>query len=74
MAEWTERAELLFKEEGFARLINCLEKFKIPYEVVDVLPFVEDFDFKTDRQDVFCFGTLKLFTIVNEYFCCPEIC
>jgi hypothetical protein len=23
---------------------------------------------------VFCFGTLKLFTIVNEYFCCTEIC
>ena len=34
----------LFNEEGHAKLINCLERFKIPYELVDVKPFVKEGD------------------------------
>ena len=34
----------LFREEGHAKLINCLERFKIPYELVDVRPFVKEGD------------------------------
>ena len=34
----------LFREEGHAKLINCLERFEIPYELVDVRPFVEEGD------------------------------
>ncbi|MFA5722726.1 MAG: hypothetical protein WC979_00475 [Candidatus Pacearchaeota archaeon] len=50
----------LFREEGHAKLINCLERFNIPYELVDALPFIETFDYVTDRKDVFVFGSLKL--------------
>jgi len=50
----------LFREEGHQKLINALDKFKIDYELVNVLPFVEDVEFKTKRKDVFVFGSLKL--------------
>lgn len=36
--------ENLFREEGHAKLIDCLEKFDIPYELVDVRPFVKEGD------------------------------
>lgn len=52
--------ENLFREEGHAKLIKCLERFKIPYELVDVKPFIEEFEYVTDRKDVFVFGSLKL--------------
>lgn len=52
--------ENLFREEGHAKLINCLEKFNIPYELVNVRPFIEELEFTTNRKDVFVFGSLKL--------------
>jgi len=42
----------LFREEGHAKLIATLNRFDISYELVDVLPFVEDFEFSTKRKDV----------------------
>lgn len=75
--------ENLFREEGHAKLINCLERFNIPYELVDVRPFVkggdeittsdgtvkisEDIEFKTTRKDVFVFGSLKLARLSKKY-------
>lgn len=59
--------ENLFREEGHAKLINCLERFEIDYELVKVLPFVEEIDFKTERKDVFVFGSLKLARLSKKY-------
>lgn len=59
--------ENLFREEGHAKLIACLEKFQIPYELVTVRPFIEEVDFKTDRKDVFVFGSLKLARLSKKY-------
>jgi len=69
----------LFREDGHDKLIDALTRFDIPFELVDVLPFVEKVEFNTDRKDVFVFGSLKLArlaknyelepgAIVNEYF------
>ena len=52
--------ENLFREEGHSKLILNLQRFNIPYELVKVLPFIEEVEFKTDRKDVFVFGSLKL--------------
>jgi len=57
----------LFREEGHAKLISCLEKFEIPHELVTVRPFIEEFQFKTDRKDVFVFGSLKLARLSKNY-------
>ena len=37
------------------------------YELVKVLPFVEDIKFDTDRTDVFCFGALKMARLAPKY-------
>lgn len=59
--------ENLFREEGHAKLINCLEKFDISHELVTVLPFIDKVKFKTKRKDVFVFGSLKLARISKKY-------
>jgi hypothetical protein len=59
--------ENLFREEGHAKLIDCLEKFDIPYELVNVRPYIESVDFDTDRRDVFVFGSLKLARLSKVY-------
>ena len=59
--------ENLFKEEGFEKLINTLERFNISYELVDVKPFIEEFEFKTKRKDIFVFGSLKLARLSKNY-------
>lgn len=59
--------ENLFREEGHAKLINALEKFEISYELVKVLPFIEEVEYTTKREDVFVFGSLKLARLSNKY-------
>lgn len=59
--------ENLFREEGHSKLINCLDKFGIDYELVKVLPFIEEVEFTTDRKDVFVFGSLKLARLSKKY-------
>ena len=39
----------------------------MPYEIVKVLPFTEEVEFKTDRKDVFPFGAVKLSRISRKY-------
>lgn len=59
--------ENVFKEENYDNLIIALERFNFDYEIVDLLPFVEDFEFKTDRKDVFPFGAVKMSRISRKY-------
>jgi len=59
--------ENLFREEGHAKLLSNLEKFGILYELVNVRPFIEEVTFKTDRKDVFVFGSLKLARLSKKY-------
>jgi len=46
--------ENLFREEGHAKLINCLEKFDLPYELVNTRPFIKEGD-EIELSD----GTIK---------------
>ena len=52
--------ENLFREEGFEKLISALNRTDLKYELVKVLPFVEEFEYTTKRKDIFVFGSLKL--------------
>lgn len=49
--------ENLFREYGFKALIEHLEKMEIEYELVKYIPFSEQLEVKTDRKDVFFFGS-----------------
>lgn len=57
----------LFREEGHQKLIASLERFGLSYELVDVLPFVEEIEYQTQRKDVFVFGSIKMARIVEKY-------
>ena len=63
--------ENLFREEGHAKLITGLEKFKLDYELVQVRPFIEEVEYVTEREDVFCFGSLKLARLSKKYSWTP---
>jgi hypothetical protein len=52
--------ENTFNEEGHTKLLESLERFGLDYEIVKVLPFTDEVDYKTDRTDVFVFGGMKL--------------
>jgi len=56
----------VFREENYDNLIIALNRLELPYEIVDVLPFVDTFEFKTTRKDVFPFGAVKMSRIAKE--------
>lgn len=59
--------EKVFKEENYENLINSLNRLGLEYEIVQVLPFVEQFEVKTDRKDVFPFGAVKMSRLSKKY-------
>lgn len=65
--------EKLFQEHEWDDLIRSLERLDLEYEIVKLLPFIDDFEFKTKRKDVFCFGALKMARIVPKYGWNPGI-
>ena len=36
----------IFREKNYDNLIKALKRLSLPYEIVDVLPYLEDFEFK----------------------------
>jgi hypothetical protein len=58
--------ENTFKEENYNNLILALDRLSLPYEIVKVLPFIETIEFKTNRIDIFPFGSLKMARISKE--------
>ena len=61
----------VFKEANYNNVIHALDRLNLEYEIVDVIPFVEDFEFKTNRKDVFPFGSLKMARLSQKYGWCP---
>lgn len=59
--------ENLFKEEEWNNLIRSLERLQLEYEIVELIPFVDDITFTTNRKDVFVFGALKMARITPKY-------
>ena len=59
--------ENTFREENYDILVDTLERYNLPYEVVKVRPFLEDFEFETNRKDVFCFGSVKMSRLATKY-------
>lgn len=59
--------ENVFCEENYNNLIQALNRLDLPYEVVNVRPFIDTFKFKTKRKDVFPFGAVKMSRISRQY-------
>ena len=56
-----------FLEYEYINLTEALERLGLEYELVQVFPFIEDIEFKTERKDVFCFGGLKMTRVFSKY-------
>jgi hypothetical protein len=59
--------ENLFKEYHFNTLREYLERYKLGYEVVKYVPFVHEIQHKTDRKDVWCFGSVNMAFAAKKY-------
>lgn len=49
--------ENLFRETHHKTIINTLERMDLGYEIVKFRPFTHDVEFKTERKDVWCWGS-----------------
>jgi len=58
--------ENCFREENYENLILTLDHFNIEYEIVKVLPFTDEIEFKTNRKDVYVWGAVKLARIAKK--------
>lgn len=58
--------ENVFRDVHYDRIVNALQRLQLEYEVVS-LNDKEDFSFKTDRKDVFCFGSIKLARLATKH-------
>jgi len=59
--------EGLFKSRSERKLLQALDRLKLEYEWVKVLPFINTMEFQTERKDVMCFGSTKMSTISKQY-------
>lgn len=57
----------MFREEGHRNLVALLERHGFEYEEILFRPFVEGLDLKTDRKDVFVFGSVNLNKKISKY-------
>lgn len=59
--------ENLFREYGFKALTEHLNKYKLDYEIVKYRPFSNELNVKTDRKDVFFFGSINGGKVAETY-------
>lgn len=59
--------ENVFKETNYDNLIKALDRLKLSYEIVNVKPYLEDFEYNSDRKDIFAFGSLKMARLSQKY-------
>lgn len=57
----------LFREFHFNTLIEYLKRYNLEYEIIPFKPFTEELEFKTDRKDVWCFGSTNLAKVAKKY-------
>lgn len=58
----------LFNEKNFDKLINCMERFCLPYKIVKVIPFVYELhEVEIKEEKIFCYGGTTLCKISNKY-------
>lgn len=59
--------ENLFKESHYETLIEYLERYGLSYETVPFRPFTGELQFKTDRKDVWFFGSVNGANVIKQY-------
>jgi hypothetical protein len=63
----------LFREYNFKNLIHYLGKYGLEWELVPYRPFISEVPIKTDRKDVWFFGSINAGKVVKERDWSPGI-
>lgn len=58
--------ENLFREHHFNTLMEHLKRYKLDYELVAYRPFVHNVEVKTDRKDVWFFGSVNAAMVLGN--------
>jgi hypothetical protein len=59
--------ENLFREHHFNTLIEHLKRYNLDHEIIPFKPFTNELEFKTDRIDVWPFGSTNLAEVAKKY-------
>ena len=59
--------ENIFREPNYDNIFLVLEKLNLPFEIVKIEPFAENFEYKTELKNVFVYGSVKLAKISQQY-------
>lgn len=59
--------ENIFREPNYDNIFLVLEKLNLPFEIVKIEPFAENFEYKIELQNVFVYGSVKLAKIAQKY-------
>ncbi|WP_268845960.1 ATP-grasp domain-containing protein [Flavobacterium aestivum] len=59
--------ENVFREPNYDNIFIVLEKLNLPFEIVKIEPFAENFEVKTELENVFVYGSVKLAKIAQQY-------
>ncbi len=57
----------IYSEKHHETLLQNLERMGLEYELVRLIPFVNEMEFTTERKDVFVFGAVKMAHLANVY-------
>ncbi len=58
--------ENVFREQNYDLIFNTLTRLGLEFEVITCLPNSDEFEFKTDRKDVFTFGSIRMARLSAE--------
>lgn len=59
--------ENLFKEYHYKTLVEYLNRYRLEHETIPFRPFTDELVFKTDRKDVFFFGSVNGAAVARKY-------
>jgi hypothetical protein len=59
--------ENVFKETHYNIMIDAMKRFNFDFEIVKFIPFCHDIEFKTERKDVWVWGSVTMSRVAEKY-------
>lgn len=56
----------IYSDPDHYKVFDALEELNIEYGVINISPTADQFDFKTDRKDVFVYGSVTIARLAKQ--------
>ncbi|WP_347216625.1 ATP-grasp domain-containing protein [Chryseobacterium sp.] len=56
----------VYSDPDHYKIFDALEELNIDYDVINILPTADKIDFKTDRKDVFVYGSVRIARLAKQ--------